>query len=257
MTSTMQNGEMGKMYEKTLTWLQGKAEEMGGIDHFRKAARAKRATAYKVLGEDKNTNARDYLSWLENMGARIIFPDEEKDTTKDVCFIDAQLVGVNGDAPPIPAERYKAIPLAQGEVAAGPGMVPQDSVRGWVLALKDHASIKYRTNLVAVEIGKGQESMVPTLHPLDIVLIDKDDFRPDPDGSIFLVREPGPDAEVAVKRVYTQGRDGETIIQFLSDNPDKRSFPPRVHSLEKDYDGDLRRAIVGRVVWSWSDMTKK
>ncbi|MFP5223133.1 MAG: helix-turn-helix transcriptional regulator [Acidobacteriota bacterium] len=194
---------------------------------------------------------------LEAVGAKIVFPDEIRDTTKDVCFVDAQIIGANGYTPNIHAERYKAIPLAQGEVAAGPGMVPQDSVRGWVLALKDHASIKYRSNLVAVEIGKGQESMVPTLHPLDIVLIDKDDFRPEPDGSIFLVREPGPDAEVAVKRVYTQGRDGETTIQFLSDNPDKRSFPPRVHSLERDYDGDLRRAIVGRVVWSWSDMTKK
>lgn len=209
------------------------------------------------LDEKKTYQGPNLDKVLTKLGARIVFPDEEGDATKDVCFVDAQIVGVNGDAPPIPAERYKAIPLAQGSVAAGPGMVPQDSVRGWVLALKDHSSIKYRTNLVAVEVGKSQESMVPTLHPLDIVLVDKDDFRPVPEGSIFLIREPGPDADVAIKRIYTQNRDGDTLLQFVSDNPDKKSYPPSVYSLERDYQGDLRRAIVGRVVWSWSDMTRK
>jgi len=43
----------------------------------------------------------------------------------------------------------------------------------------------------------------------------------------------------------------------VSDNPDKRFYPPSVHSLETDFHGDLRRAIVGRVVWAWSDMTRK
>ena len=99
--------------------------------------------------------------------------------------------------------------------------------------------------------------MVPTLHPQDIVLVDKDDFRPTPEGSIFLIREPGPDAEVAVKRVYTQVRDGDTLLNFVSDNPDKKSYPLAVYSLERDYQGDLKQAIVGRVVWSWSDMTRK
>ena len=99
--------------------------------------------------------------------------------------------------------------------------------------------------------------MVPTLHPKDIVMVDKDDIRPQPDGSIFLIREPGHDADVAVKRVYTQNRDGDTVLNFVSDNPDKRSYPPMVYSLERDYGGDLGRAIVGKVVWSWSDMTKK
>ena len=203
------------------------------------------------------TSIKDVAAMLDALGAKIVFPDEEAAGAKDVCFVEARKSGVNGEAPPIHAARYMAVPLAEGEVAAGPGLVPQDSVRGWVLALKDHPSIRYRTNLVAVELGAGQESMVPTLHPRDIVLIDKDDFRPEPDGSIFLVRDPGPDADVAVKRVYTQSRDGERFLTFVSDNPDKKTNPPRVYSLERDYGGDLRRAIVGKVVWSWSDMTKK
>jgi len=195
---------------------------------------------------------------LETLGARILFPDDERDTTRTVVFVAAKRSGGAAEsASPIAPENYMAIPLAQGAVAAGPGLIPEDAVRGWVLAMKDQSSIRYRTNLVAMEVGKGQESMVPTLHPLDIVLVDRDDFRPEPDGSIFLVREPGPDAEVAVKRVYTSRKEGQTLLTFVSDNPDKRSYPPSVHSLESDYQGDLRRAVVGRVVWAWSDMTRK
>jgi transcriptional regulator with XRE-family HTH domain len=195
---------------------------------------------------------------LETLGAKLLFPDEERDTTRTVVFVSPKRSGSAADSPagPVP-ENYMAIPLAQGGVAAGPGLIPEDAVRGWVLAMKDQSSIRYRTNLVALEVGKGQESMVPTLHPMDIVLVDRDDFRPEPDGSIFLVREPGPDAEVAVKRVYVSRKDGHTLVTFVSDNPDKRSYPPSVHSLESDYQGDLRRAIVGRVVWAWSDMTRK
>jgi len=195
---------------------------------------------------------------LETLGARILFPDDERDATRPVVFVaPKRSSGAAEQAPPPQAENYMAIPLAQGAVAAGPGLVPEDAVRGWVLAMKDQSSIRYRTNLVALEVGRAQESMVPTLHPLDIVLVDRDDFRPEPDGSIFLVREPGPDAEVAVKRVYTSRKEGQTLLTFISDNPDKRSYPPSVHSLESDYQGDLRRAIVGRVVWAWSDMTRK
>jgi len=195
---------------------------------------------------------------LEALGAKILFPDEERDTTKSVVFVSAKRSGGVADAVGAPAaENYMAIPLAQGAVAAGPGLIPEDAVRGWVLALKDQSSIRYRTNLVAMEVGKGQESMAPTLHPMDIVLVDRDDFRPEPDGSIFLVREPGPDAEVAVKRVYTTRKEGQTLLTFVSDNPDRRTYPPSVHSLESDFQGDLRRAIVGRVVWAWSDMTRK
>jgi phage repressor protein C with HTH and peptisase S24 domain len=43
---------------------------------------------------------------------------------------------------------------------------------------------------VAVSIGKGEVSMVPTLHPGDIVLVDRAEKAPDPPGKIMLVCEP-------------------------------------------------------------------
>jgi len=195
---------------------------------------------------------------LETLGAKIVFPEDERDTTRPVVFASTRRSAVAAESAPQPApENYMAIPLAQPPAAAGPGLIPAGAVRGWVLALKDQSSIRYRTNLVALEVGKGQESMAPTLHPLDIVLVDRDDYRPDPDGSIFLVREPGAEGEVSLKRVYTSRQQDRTLITFLSDNPDRRSYPPAVYCLETDYQSDLRRAMVGRVVWAWSDMTRK
>jgi transcriptional regulator with XRE-family HTH domain len=235
------------------------AREHGGPSALAEKAGVGQPNVSKFLSGKAIPRFDTIARMLETLGAKVVFPDEERDTTKSVVFVAAKRPGSVGGAEasqPAP-ENYMAIPLAQGVVAAGPGLIPEDAVRGWVLAMKDQSSIRYRSNLVALEIGRNQESMVPTLHPLDIVLVDRDDFRPEPDGSIFLVRDPGPDAEVAVKRVYTSRKDAQTLVTFVSDNPDKRSYPPSVFSLESDYQGDLRRAIVGRVVWAWSDMTRK
>jgi hypothetical protein len=55
---------------------------------------------------------------------------------------------------------------------------------------------------------------------------------------------------VAVSRV-----DSDTEFVFYSDN--SREYPPQTYRLKRDYGGDPTRAIVGRVVWAWSDMTRK
>lgn len=246
------------MLEKVRQGIARLARDHGGPSALAEKAGVGQPNISKFLAGKAVPRFDTVARVLEALGVRLTFPDEERDTTKNVVFVANRRSSVASEAAGQPmAENYMAVPLAQGAVAAGPGLIAEDAVRGWVLALKDQSSIRYRVNLVAVEVGKGQESMVPTLHPLDIVLIDRDDFRPEPDGSIFLVREPGPDAEVAIKRVYTSRKEGQTLLTFISDNPDKRSYPPSVHSLESDYQGDLRRAIVGRVVWAWSDMTRK
>jgi len=201
------------------------------------------------------TSIKDVAAMLDALGARVVFPDEERNKPREVCWVDAKAVGAENGGPPLAPERYLAVPLAEGPVAAGPGMIPQDEVKSWVLVLKDHPSVSFRTNLVAVEVGKGQESMEPLLHPLDIVLVDKDDTRPEPGGQIFLVREP--DDSVTVKRVFIQRNSGEVMLNLVSDNPNKRLYPPMLYSLSQHYDGEMRRAIIGKCVWAWSDLTRK
>lgn len=193
---------------------------------------------------------------LDGLSARIVLPDAlEAEGAREVCFVSPRMTGAGRDVSPPAAEDYFAVPLASEPVAAGPGRVPEDQIRGWVLVWRHHESIRFRNDLVAVEIGKNQLSMTPTLHPGDIVLVDRAERSPDPAGKIMLVSEPGPEGGCAVKRVSTRHVDGDLELVFYSDN--SRDFPPSVYRLNRDYGGELSHAIAGRVVWAWSDMTRK
>lgn len=193
---------------------------------------------------------------LERLNFEIIAPHEKKDTRHDVKFISTKVLSAEDMADgPIP-EDYFAVPLAEGEVAAGMGRVPEDNIKSWVLIWRHHESVRFRSNLVAVEIGKGEDSMVPTLHPEDLVAVDRDDFKSgfDPPGNIFLARYP--DGDVAIKRVRVIKRGKDYEITFYSDNA--MSHPPSpAYSLVEHFQGEINRAVIGRVVWGWSNMTIK
>lgn len=179
-------------------------------------------------------------------------------TTREICFVDARTTPSGEGLPPPISEAYVAVPLV-GDVGAGPGMVAEERLEGWVLVLKDQQSIRTRSNLLAVEVGKNQFSMIPTLHPGDLVLVDRDDWGQhgsyQSPGNIFLVREPGQEGGGKIKRVSVAGRGNNTIITFYSDNSEE--YEPEPHIVSQDYNGDLREAIVGRVVWAWSDVSRK
>ncbi|WP_337618125.1 S24 family peptidase [Desulfovibrio sp.] len=156
-------------------------------------------------------------------------------------------------APPV-AEDYLAAPLV-GEVGAGPGYLPQESVESWFLVYKHVPAIMGRRNLIAVEIGKTSTSMLPLLSPGDIVLVDRDDIDVSHAGHIMLVRDP--EGAGMVKRVSVQPTPGgkDFSIQFYSDNA--ATNPPLLYSLREDYGGEISNAIVGRVIWAWSDVRRK
>ncbi|MGE4553081.1 MAG: helix-turn-helix transcriptional regulator [Desulfovibrionaceae bacterium] len=189
---------------------------------------------------------------LDKLGARICFPNEHADTVREVRFVPAS--GSGRAAPgPLP-EDYLAVPMAAPPVAAGPGTIPDDRLDGWVLVWRQHESVRHRSNLVAVQLGPDETSMVPALHPGDIVLVDRADREPEPAGRIMLVT--GPDgAAPMVKRVSGKRLDGDLELVFYSDN--SRLCPPQVYRLGRDYGGDLSRAVAGAVVWAWSDVTRK
>lgn len=216
-----------------------------------------RATLYKFInGTSKSPYAHNFVDWLDKVGGRIVFPDEEDLVpSKEIQFTAPKIVQAGEGKPPESSD-YLAVPLAAGAVAAGRGLVPEDAIRGWILVYRHQDSIRFRSNLIAVEVGKGQDSMTPTIFPGDILLVDRSDFdqgfkHP---GNIFLCREPR-DNEVMVKRVVLQKANGGTNVMFYSDN--SIEYPPQVFNLEEHYESDIGRAIIGRVVWSWSDMSRR
>ena len=171
---------------------------------------------------------------------------------KDVCFVNAKVMPAGEHVEPPRVENYIAAPLV-GEVGAGPGYFSQEEVQSWFLVYKNVPAIMHRRNLIAVEVGPGSTSMQPLLNPGDIVLVDRDDQDVSRPGHIMLVRDP--DGAGMIKRVALNKDGRDWSIQFYSDNAAKN--PPMSYRLGEDYSGEISNAVVGRVIWAWSDVSNK
>mgnify|MGYP000538862888 CR=1 FL=1 len=246
-------------YEELIEGLKKALDERFGGKYVRLAkAAGSHPTTIKRIVEGERSKRLDLVSRLADQAGLSIqnFSEGSTDTTREVKFVAPKILSAEEMAEgPIP-EDYFAVPLAEGEVAAGMGRVPEDRIRSWVLIWRHHESVRFRSNLVAVEIGKGEDSMIPTLHPEDLVAVDRDDFKNkfDPPGNIFLVRYP--DGDIAIKRVNVVNRGKDFELTFYSDNAMKHP-PSPAYSLREHFQGEINRAVMGRVVWGWSNMTKK
>lgn len=207
---------------------------------------------HKWLRGDRIPTLEKISPILNQLGASLTLSNQ--DSGKDVCFVNAKLVPAAEDTyEPPQAEDYLAAPMV-GEVGAGPGYIPQEEIKSWFLVYRNLPAVRYRRNLLAVEIGPHSDSMQPTLNPRDIVLVDRDDRDIQHPGHMMLVLDP--DGAGMIKRVAVEDLDnGDSRITFYSDNAMKH--PPAVYSLERHYYNDWERCIVGRVIWAWADMREK
>ena len=211
-------------------------------------------TLYSWLGprRTRTPSLRVLEPILEKLGVQFSTPDAE--AGREVCFVNARIVPAGELAAPPSSEDYMAAPMV-GEVGAGPGYIPEEDIKSWFLVYKNQPAVRYRRNLIAVEIGPHSTSMQPILNPGDIVLVDRDDRNVKDPGHMMLVLDPK-DGSGKVKRVAVADTDeGDCRITYYSDNA--ASNPPEVYSLRDDFLGDWERCIVGRVVWAWSDVTGK
>lgn len=256
----MYSGSMG-FYEELISGLNQALNEdfEGKLSRLAKSAGSHPTTVKRILKGERSKRLDLVCRIADSAGLKVKYQtDLTSGTTRPVHFVRPQKVSTE-DLPGPVDENYRAVPLASRPVAAGTGIIPADEFdeNSWVLVWTRHTSIRHRSNLAAVEIDSREgNSMEPTLHPGDLVLLDRSEFLPkSPPGNIYLVQMPeGGDMSLAIKRVRVQQKNGRELVVFYSDNPE---YGPEVYDLESDYDGDMRRAIKGRVVWSWSDMTKK
>lgn len=99
---------------------------------------------------------------------------------------------------------------------------------------------------VCLSVGKDEQSMLPTIQPRDVVLIDQRlERRAQPtSGAIYAVNL-GPltgDDGGTLKRIEIS--DGHLVI--IADNPDKARYPTRAFDLAEL---ELPRVLVGKVAW--------
>ena len=226
-------------------------KEHGGVRS--RAARAlnlSHMTLKQWLDGTRTPNLEALSPVFAQLGVSFSRPSGE--AGREVCFVNAKIVPAGEGLARPEAEDYIAAPLV-GEVGAGPGYVPQEEIRSWFLAYKHLPAIRYRRNLIAVEIGKHSCSMQPTLNPGDIVLVDRDDRNVEKPGFMMLVMDP--DGAGMIKRVSVESVERDFRLTLYSDNA--INYPPVMYSLKKDYLDDWDRASVGRVIWAWSDVREK
>ena len=228
-------------------------EQHGGVK--RKAAEAMGVNEVTFWGWLQGTRKplKTFAQAMDRLGVSLNY-SEFPDQSRDVCFVDAESVQSGDGLIPPDAENYLAIPLVD-EVGAGPGYLPQEKLKSWLLVYKWQKSLLHRSNLIGVELAADAHSMEPTLYPGDIVLVDRNEVEGGQNGKMWLVTDPD-DGSGRIKRVNTKFLEQEKDFRltFYSDNPE---YPSETYSLNIDYDGNWRKAIAGRVVWSWSDIRNK
>ncbi len=219
--------------------------------HFLGLPPSKASRLFNFLN-GRDTQYSAVLEWFARLGGSLTPPDGNP--ARSVCFVDARLVPSGEQLAPPQAEDYMAVPLVE-EVGAGPGMVPQGKMLSWFLVYKHQDAVRYRRDLIAVQIGRNSTSMLPTLAPRDIVLVDRQDRDVRQPGRIMLVMDE--EGSGMIKRVAVEEVNGgkDWRIMYYSDNAAEN--PPMLYSLKSDFLGDWDRAVVGRVVWAWSDISHK
>lgn len=210
------------------------------------------AAFYRWYKRERNPNGEDLSRMLDFLGARLLPPAAV--APREVCFVDAKLVEAGEGLGSPDAEDYFAVPLVE-EVGAGQGLIPQGEFISWLLVWRWQEAIRHRSDLIAVRLAKDADSMLPVLHPGDIVLVDRGEKNILVNGRMWLVLDPL-DGSSKIKRVNVKFLEGsrDTRVTYYSDNPD---YPPEVYSLRGDFLSDWDRIVAGRVIWAWSDVSNK
>ena len=151
------------------------------------------------------------------------------------------------DHPPTAIAGFVALPLLANPIAAGqPLAIAPDPERDRTLSFRETVVRKF-TRPICLRIGPREESMLPTLEPGDVVVIDQDpNRRRSPKaGHIYAVNF-GPlsgDDGGAAKRIELSGG----MLVVTSDNMNKQEYPTQVFNVT---DVNLLDALVGEVVWT-------
>lgn len=146
-----------------------------------------------------------------------------------------------GTTKPTDVMGFAGVPLLPRAVGAGqPIEIEADEEATEYVAFKNDFIRRFHRPL-AVRVGKDQQSMMPTIQPADLLVIDQNQhgrLRPNP----RLIYALNIDNGATVKRVEVV--DGKLIIS--SDNLDKDKYPTYTRDIRS---ADLTTIVVGEVVW--------
>lgn len=243
----MQNDNQQTILEKAIGIVR---QASSGFPYHTQAALA-RATGESEANISRwlNGSATPTLKRLEPiltlLGVRLQLPtDEPKEATLMISQAGA------GQTTGLAQESFMAIPLV-GEVGAGGGIVPQEyAPPEWFVAPQDSAT----RAMWAMRVAGIERSMLPTIYPKDVVIIDKNTITTPKSEHIYLVQEPPcVGSSYLLKRVKLATIGKNPVIIFYSDNTHE-GYAPIVYELSQYPDSSITFAIKGTVVKIWADL---
>ncbi len=174
---------------------------------------------------------QEFADYLEVALAEI-FQTDETPTAQIPDLKVRQPVNMRGEGS-LNNEDYVSIPLTQSFIAAGQPIILEESVEDYVL-LHVRAARK-RNNLVACRVDG--ESMEPTLHSKDIVVIDRDDKKLVKNKMYAVYHEEGLTAK------YVEKQRDLLILRPININSQVLVVDLKVHD----------DPIVGRIIGAWKE----
>lgn len=227
--------------EHAITILREEVERAGGVREFARLHGVQASQISRWLSGATAPKLDDLGSIFDRIGVDVC-RIRGCAGGRPVMFSLPEVVS-SEDAETIGREEFVAVPIVRSLEALTRYEVPEENRSGWCIVDRHFESVAYRHDLVAMTVVN--EDMSPTLHPGEMVLIDRD--RPPIDqGRIYLVR--AADGETGLGRVSTAAMpDGDLRILISNDN--RNNIRPRIFSLRRDYGGDIYRCILGRAIW--------
>ena len=202
--------------------------------------------SYLERGENDNPDPEMLREMAQLYG--VTYESILSEWISDKYEVDPSRLGTGAATPaPTTIEGFVALPLLANPIAAGqPLAIALDPERDRMLSFRETVVRKF-TRPICLRIGPREESMLPTLEPGDVIVIDQNpDRRRSPKaGHIYAVNFgalTGDDGG-AVKRIE---RAGSTLL-ITSDNMDKRAYPTQAFNMA---DVNVLDALVGEVVWT-------
>jgi transcriptional regulator with XRE-family HTH domain len=184
---------------------------------------------------------------IDSLGGRLVFPERQQNLqNKDDELSLGLMQGVHTDD-------YIAVPVLGLPAVAAPLPFAQETVEDWIMVWRHHDATRFRDHLAAVRLPVEDKAMYPIFSAGDLLLVDREDCTPDTAGKIMLVRTP--DGRSMIRRVAVHSRGSETEFVFYTE--DSKNYPPEVYNLRTHYEGDVKQALAGSVVWAWSDVRGK
>ena len=214
------------------------------------------ASVHKWLhGKQASLNLNTVARILDHLGATVTLPSRSP-CARDVCFVGTPKPSPRGRDRNRP--RWRIISPCRWSRKSGRARASSRRANCWH-GFSSGAGKRPSSRdviYIAVKIGRHSTSMSPTLNPGDIVLVDRQDkdvqnFA----GRIMLVMDP--EGAGKVKRVATEKQSARRDYRLVYYSDNAAANPPEIYSMRDDFENDWNRAIVGRVVWAWSDVSGK